>query len=71
MKVIVGNKYKVIDCDCGRIATKRLSVMNIRRDSILEIVSIQPDGPITVNVGKSTYSIGRVMFNKLILEEIK
>jgi len=66
-----GKKYKVVGCNCGRIATNRLLTMGIIKDSILEIIAIQPIGPITFKVGKSEYTLGRGLFDKLILEEIK
>jgi len=66
-----GDKYKVIDFDCGHKAQSRLMTMGIIKDSILEIMAIQPQGPYTVKVGKSEYTIGRGLFAKIILEKIE
>jgi len=66
-----GDKFKVRGFDCGRKATSRLMTMGIILDTEIEIVAIQPNGPYTVKVGKSEYSIGRGLFGKIILEEIK
>ena len=66
-----GKKYKVIGMNCGHSARFRLNSMNIREDSEIEILAIQPIGPITIKVNRSEYTLGRGLFNKLILEEIK
>ena len=65
-----GKRYKIIGFNCGKKATSKLLTMGIMKDSIIKIIAIQPIGPITIKVGKSEYSIGRGLFDKLILEEI-
>ena len=71
VKMKDGDKFKVIGFDCGYRAMSRLKSMGIVEGSIIEIITVQPLGPYVVEVGKSEYSIGRGLFNKIILEEIK
>ena len=63
-------KFKVIGFDCGRRAISKLTAMGIIKDSILEIITKQPNGPYTIKVNKSIYSIGEGLFNKIIMEEL-
>jgi len=65
-----GDKIKVISCDCGYRALDRLNVMGIHDGDILEIVSIQPAGPITIKHKKTELSIGRGLFKKIIFEVV-
>ena len=66
----IGDKYKVLDFDCGKKAISKLNTMNIHKDSILEIIAIQPHGPYTIKVNKSEYTIGRGLFDKIKCEMI-
>jgi Fe2+ transport system protein FeoA len=67
----IGDKIKIIDFNCGTRAYLKLQRMNIRYDSILKIMAIQPYGPITVKTGNSEYTIGKMLFDKLIYEVIE
>ena len=65
-----GDKFKVIGFDCGYRAKHRLTIMGIVEGKEIEILAIQPVGPYTIKVGKSEYSVGRGLFNKIITEKI-
>jgi len=66
----IGDKYKIIGFNCGRYAMSRLSSMEIVEGAIIEIEAVQPVGPITIKVNKSIYTLGRGLFDKLILEKL-
>jgi Fe2+ transport system protein FeoA len=71
IKIKKGDTIKILGFDCGKKAISKYNAMNIKTDSIIKIKSVHPiEGPIVVEVGQSTYSIGRGMFYKLIYEKI-
>ena len=63
-----GDIILVTGFNCGKRATSKFLAMGIRRNTKMSIRTIQPDGPYVVDVGKSEYTIGRGLFNKLIYE---
>jgi len=69
-KMKIGDKIKVIGFNCGRQCTERFQCMGIFNDVILEVISIQPFGPVVVKVKESEYTIGRGMLEKLKYEVI-
>jgi len=66
-----GDKVKVIYLSAGISVRSKLSKMNIKEDSILEVIAHQPwNGPITVKVGNSKQTIGRGLSMKIICEPV-
>ena len=64
-----GTRTKIINITGGSSARLMLNRMNIRPDTIVEVISQQPwYGPITVNVGTSTQTIGRGLAQKIECE---
>lgn len=64
-------KYRIINHNCGGRAYSRFITMGLLKDKIIEIISKQPYRPVVIKVDKSEYTLGRGMFNKLILEEVE
>lgn len=66
------DKIRVMYIGAGISARSKLSKMNIREDTELEIVTVQPfGGPITVKVGNSEQTIGRGLAMKVGCEKIE
>ena len=67
----IGDKIKVIDFNCGKLCEHKFTIMNIRRGTIIEIISVQPIyGPYTIRINNYNMSIGRNMFKRIIYEKI-
>jgi len=65
-----GDKVKVLNIPIGRDALSRLTSMNIRIGTKLEVITQQPFyGPVTVKVGNSEQTIGRGLAQKIECEE--
>ena len=65
------DKVKVMYIGAGISARSKLNKMNIREDTELELVTVQPfGGPITVKVGSSEQTIGRGLAMKIGCEMI-
>ena len=64
-------KYKIVGYKAGKDCKKRFIEMGILIGKEIEIITMQPmRGPVTFTIGQCTHSIGRGMFDKIILEEI-
>jgi len=67
-----GDRIKITGFNCGECAEQRFCHMGIICGKEVTIKSIQPlRGPVTVEIGGTTVSIGRGLFNKIIYEELE
>jgi len=65
-----GKSYKVMGYACGWNASSKLKKLGITVGRVIKIKTFQPfEGPVTIEVNRSNYSLGRGLFNKLLLEE--
>jgi Fe2+ transport system protein FeoA len=61
-----GQKIEIVGINGGKQVHHKFNVMGIRIGSILTFKTVQPlEGPYTIELGSSTLSIGRGMFDKL------
>jgi len=64
-----GNTAKIIKIHGGINFQKKLNCMGLREGKIIEIKSRQPlMGPLTIKYGNSSFTIGRGMAHKIIVE---
>lgn len=69
--VKTGDRIRIIGYKCGKTCQSKYSCMGMIKGIELEIVAIQPHGPITVRYGNTDMTIGREMFEKLDYELVK
>ena len=71
-KLKAGDTIKITGFNCGKCAEQKLCHMGILCGKEATIDATQPMyGPVTLTVGKTTVSVGRGLFNKIIYEVIE
>ncbi len=65
-----GTKVKVVDIVSGRGATTMLREVGIVPGTELEVVKTGP-GPVIVRIGGATFSLGRGLAAKVLVEKVE
>ncbi|OAA21227.1 FeoA family protein [Kosmotoga sp. DU53] len=60
--------YRVKAINGGRTMLKRLTDMGLRIGSILQVVSINPFGPVIVQVNNTRLALGKSVAHRIIVE---
>lgn len=66
--MLPGMKAKVVRLEGGRVFQMRLRTRGIREGSEIELLTIQPRGPLVLIVGSTQVAMGRGMASKVIVE---
>jgi len=71
MDVEEGKTYEICGYICGRTARSKFITMGLNIGRKVKIVTVQPlHGPYVVSLNGNKLSVGRGLFEKLLLEEV-
>jgi len=61
--------YKVRAISGGRRMLRRLTDMGLRLESVLQVISVDPFGPVIVQINNTRLALGRGVAHRIIVEE--
>jgi len=67
-----GKSYKIVGYDCGYKCRHKFNVMGLNEGRVFKLSTKEIlNGPYVIKVDNNELSVGRGLFEKLIIEEVK